>query len=90
MQVFDKAVHLKFFQRRKNGLAVVVAGDGEDAQRRMRLLPIAQERGQTVEQELRLVNGKAQGSPRGRAGAQVSAENQGVGVSANRRSPAAR
>ncbi len=40
-----------------------------------------------VEKELRLLDRQARGSPRGRAGAEVSAENQGVGARANRRFP---
>jgi len=63
MEVFNEIVHLKFRQRRQNGLAVVVPGDGKDAQRRMRLLPIAQEWGQTIENELGMLDGRRRNAP---------------------------
>ena len=60
MQVFDEIIHLEFFERRENRLAVVIAGDSEDAEGWMGLLPIAQEVRQALKQELRLFDGKTQ------------------------------
>ena len=55
--------------------------------RGMGLLPLPEERGQTVENELRLLDRQAQRSSRGRARTEVSAENQSVCTRANRRFP---
>ena len=64
MQVLDEIIHLEFFERGKNRLAVVVAGDGEDAQVGMRLLPMAKEVRQAVEDKLRLLDRQAQRAPK--------------------------
>jgi hypothetical protein len=87
MQIFDEVIHPEFLERWQNGLAVVIARDGENAQSGMSLLPLPEERRQTVENELRLLDRQAQRSSRGRALTQVSSKNQSVCTRANRRFP---
>jgi len=87
VQILDETFPLEFFERRENGLAVVIARDGEDAQRCRSLLPIVQELRYVVKQELLLLDGHARGSPGRRARTKVPAEDQSVRPAAYCRFP---
>jgi hypothetical protein len=78
VEVLDQAFSLKLLECRENRLAIIVAGDGKNSERRTRTLPCPEHRAKFPKDELRLRPREVNRRSTRRAWTQVAAEYQCV------------
>jgi len=85
VEVLDQAFSLKLLECRENRLAIIVAGDGKNSERRTRTLPCPEHRAKFPKDELRLRPREVNRRSTRRAWTQVAAEYQCVRFAAQGR-----